>query len=126
MKFVVTKTCQGVVDTDVERRRIMTAFRHDPQIRKRLLKLLAAVEAVEAQDWQGAWRQLQSPWWDRDDPREGVPRREFLGFLGAHEVGHPDRSARGLDDTTYATLITHMVARPRCVLYNIEPLEEAT
>lgn len=49
MKFLVTKTCQGVMDTENERHRINEAFKNEPEIRKRLLLLM---DAIEARQWK--------------------------------------------------------------------------
>lgn len=40
MKLLLTKTCQGVIDTDCERERIKKAFRNDPETRRRLTLLV--------------------------------------------------------------------------------------
>ena len=59
MRMMVTKVCQGVLDTAHERQRIRKAFRDDPGTRRHLDLLM---DAVEAGDWGKANRMLEGKW----------------------------------------------------------------
>ncbi len=123
MKFVLTKTSQGVFDTAQERARIRVAFKDSPAVKLKLLKLL---DAIEDQDWKGAYKQLSSKWWNGRDAKCGCPRGEFVGLLSLARRGNPRCAAHGFSNTTsYADLV---IAMNGCVslayetVYNVRRL----
>jgi hypothetical protein len=78
MKLQIQKTCSGVIDTSKERKRIKEAFVDRPYTQKMLDKLM---DAIEAQDWESAYKQLESKWWNGRDKEYECPRLEFVGIL---------------------------------------------
>ena len=103
MKMLITKVCQGIIDTDQERRRISKAFRNDPETRQHLTLLM---DAIEAGDWKKAQKTLDSKWWEGRDKKQECPRQEFIGLLNVANPKKPGHPASGFDHwSNYAHLV---------------------
>ena len=106
MKFIVTKTCQGIMDTEIERQRIKKAFKDEPEIRKRLTFLM---DAIEAGQWKKASRMLEGKWWGDYDDKRGCPRREFIGSPELRNPQWKGQLENGFDHWHgYASLVYRM------------------
>jgi hypothetical protein len=106
MKFLLSKTCQGVFDTSRERQRINKAFKRDPEIKKHLLELM---DAVEAGQWKKAAEMLDGEWWSGRDKKRECPRLEFCGMLHLM-VPSQSKLTNGFDHwADYPDLILAMV-----------------
>lgn len=123
MRFLVTKTCQGVMDTKDERNRIKKAFRRDPETRRHLMLLM---DAIDAMDWVKANRMLSSKWWQGRDKKCECPRLEFVGML---QLQNPKMLAYPADGfelrAGYSTLVYVMNEKKKKggVDYKVEPIE---
>lgn len=103
MILKITKTCQGVLDTRNERIRIRYAFKRDPEVRRRLLALM---DAIEAGQWKRADRMLRGKWWKGYDKKAECPRGEFVGMLNLANPDNPRFPASGFDGWAgYADLV---------------------
>jgi hypothetical protein len=103
MKFTLKKTCIGILDTAIERKRIAKAFKRDPEVRKQLTEFM---DAIEAMDWKKAVKLLSSEWWKGRDEKEECPRTEFIGLLSFGKFLH------GFDPTaSYADLAFTMLEK---------------
>jgi hypothetical protein len=119
MRLMITKTCYGMVDTAIERKRISKAFRRDPETRKRLTKLM---DAIEAGEWRKAERMLTGRWWSGRDKKMECPRIEFVGMLDLQNPAVPGHPAAGFDSwANYADLVAAKMRTqtPGQVVYNI-------
>jgi hypothetical protein len=94
MRFLITKTCQGIMDTESERQRIKKAFRNDPETRRRLTLLM---DAIEAMDWEKANRMLSSKWWQGRDKKYECFRLEFVGMFELQNPKMPGHPAGGFE-----------------------------
>ena len=106
MRFLLTKTCEGVFDTGLERKRITNVFRRDPETRAKLLELM---DAIETGRWQDAVDMLESEWWNGRDAKRECPRAEFIGMVKLESRTCPGHPAYGFDYwATYAHLVWKM------------------
>ncbi len=110
MKLLVTKTCQGVVDTDKERKRIKKAFRNDPETRQQLTLLM---DAIEAGEWEKADKMLEGQWWNGRDKRQECPRLEFVGMLDMANPEQPGHPAHGWDHWAGYIDLVYVMSRKR-------------
>lgn len=120
MKFLITKTCIGVLDTDRERKRIASAFVDQPEVQKKLTELMDAVEAL---DWKLAEELLESKWWQGSDPEQECPRVKFIGMIKMKDPvsGEP---ATGFDIwTTYDQLIWVLSDPEHSKRYKVEEIK---
>ncbi len=109
MKFLLTKTCQGVFDTATERKRIKEAFKKDPETREKLNELM---DAIEAMDWKKAGRLLEGKWWNGRDKRLECHRGEFIGGLKLMDPKDQRNFAYGFDfSSQYSDLVLMMLTR---------------
>ena len=109
MKFLLTKTCRGVIDTQDERDRIDRCFQEkgDSAAKKRLLALM---DKIEAQDWQGAAELLKDKWWRKRDSKDGICNCECIGNVYPVSKNKPEIYAMGFDAyTTYYELVFRML-----------------
>ena len=86
MKFLVKKVCNGILDTNKERKRINTAFDDEPETKKHLLKL---IETVEKMEWDKAREMIESKWWMGIDKKRECSRLEFIGALRLTDPDNP-------------------------------------
>ncbi|MFA5312752.1 MAG: hypothetical protein WC375_05435 [Methanomassiliicoccales archaeon] len=106
MIFKITKTCIGTIDTSIERKRILKAFKNDPETKEELTKLM---DAIESQNWELAEKLLNSKWWQGQDEKRECPRYEFIGFLNVTNITDQSRPANGFSmDGSYADLVFAM------------------
>jgi hypothetical protein len=120
MKLMVTKVCRGVLDTDAERQRIKKAFRDDPVTRDRLNQIMDAVEAL---DWDKAYKLLSDKWWRGRDKKQECSRLEFIGTLDMKNPESLESPASGFDyHASYIDFILSMEAedKPGDVEYKVE------
>ena len=103
MKLKLQKICTGIIDLDVERKRISESFEDDPQTQSHLNKLM---DLIEAQKWEEAKKELDKKWWDGRDKVVECPRTEFIGLLDFTENEGFDLWA------SYADLVYNMINRP--------------
>lgn len=125
MKMRLTKVCVGLIDTSVERRRIKSAFRKDPETRRRLTLLM---DAIEAENWKEARRLLAAKWWEGRDKRLECPRAEFIGLVQAANPHNPRVPASGFDVMgDYSDLICCLTRRrePGDITYTVEMLSDS-
>ena len=94
MRLLITKTFQGVLDTERERQRIKKAFRRDPETRRHLTLFM---DAIEDGDWKKANRMLSSKWWQGRNKKMECPRLEFVGMLDLQNPKMPGHPADGFD-----------------------------
>ena len=123
MKFLLSKSCQGVFDTATERQRIKEAFKNDKETRKRLLAL---IDAVEAGQWGKAAKMLAGKWWQGRDKKEECHRLEFCGMLNLMVPGQ-SKLANGFDHwADYADLIYVMAKnrKPEDTQYTVTKVSE--
>ena len=107
MMLKITKTYQGLVDTDRERRRIKKAFRNDPTTRRKLTKLM---DAIESQNWKLANKLLNDKWWQGRDRKLECPRAEFIGLFDAMDVKNPKSLAVGFDPFCSYSDLVHAIS----------------
>lgn len=124
MRFLITRTCQGVMDTKYERLRIQKAFRGDRENRRRLMLLM---DAIEAGKWEKANQMLESKWWRGRDKKLECPRTEFIGMLLLQNPTKGRLPAYGFDCWMgYSALIEVMSSKKPSggIDYKVELLEE--
>ena len=110
MKLILTKVCQGVIDTEHERQRIKEAFKGESEIRRRLTLLM---DAIEAQDWKKAREMLGNKWWNGRDRKRECPRVEFIGMLNMMNPKRRGHPANGFDVwASYGDLADRMARKP--------------
>jgi len=98
MKLKITKICEAVLDTGIERQRISKAFRDDPETQKKLTEL---IDAVEEMNWKKAQRLLSGKWWNG--------RLEFIGELKLKSLDFSNSPARGFNYfSDYTDLVSMM------------------
>ena len=105
MKLKITKVCEAILDTDIERQRISKAFRDNPETQQQLTILL---DAIEEMNWEKAYQLLDSKWWNGRDKKLECPRLEFIGGL---KLRCPDcsKSAIGFENwLNYLDLVSLM------------------
>lgn len=124
MKMLLTKVCQGVVDTDRERLRIKKAFRNDPETRLHLTRLM---DAIEAGQWKKAQRMLDGKWWSGRDRKCECPRLEFVGMLDLANPKKPGHPASGFDNWAGYAHLVYVMSRRQEVggnRYTVTPIAE--
>jgi hypothetical protein len=111
MIFKITKTCVGTIDTSIERKRILKAFKNEPETRKELTKLM---DAIESQNWKLAEKLLNSKWWQGQDEKRECSRYEFIGSLNVVDVIDHSIPASGFNiGSSYADLVFVMRNSPK-------------
>jgi len=78
MKMLIQKVCNGVIDFELERKRIKSAFRKDKEIKQKLTHLM---DLIESEKWEEAEKELRTKWWKCRDIKRECPRREFIGLI---------------------------------------------
>jgi len=106
MKLKITKVCEAILDTDIERQRIYKAFRDNPETQKKLTEL---IDAVEEMNWKKAQRLLSSKWWNGEDEESECSRLEFIGELKFKSLDLSNSPARGFNYfSDYTDLVSVM------------------
>ena len=120
MKLHITKKCEGIIDTNRERKRIEAAFKDDPATRKQLTKVMDAIEAL---DWNLAAKLLSSKWWQGRDKRQECPRLEFVGMVHIKKMDGSE-PAEGFDIwSTYDSLVLSMINSETSIKYEVKKVE---
>ena len=119
MKLKITKVCEGIFDTDIERERIAKAFKKYPKIREQLTKL---VDAIEERNWDNAYQLVTNEWWQGYDDDYECSRLEFIGFLRLKDPDIPEQVPLGFEyGMTYLDLIMYMNSHDLSKMLNVEP-----
>ena len=74
----IRKCAEVEIDLEAEKKRIKSAFTREPEIKKKLLKL---IDLVEQEKWKEAEKFLDQKWWKSKDKKRECSRYEFIGLV---------------------------------------------